>query len=153
MPEVHYGHPLPTGHNKWRTMATTELERINIQIRRRKWGLIGHTLRKTNCNVTKKELKSNPEGKRSPGRPRNSWRRTVDDEQSRIGYPKTDHDGEQWFPWTYAPLGANGWRKASKSCAPTIIKGRNLSWIDSFLSFRVLCRPVRRWHCVLLMKL
>jgi len=58
----------------------------NIQIRRRKWGWIGHTLRKTNCNVIKQALRWNPKGKRSRGRPRNSWRRTVDDEASKAGY-------------------------------------------------------------------
>ncbi|KAL9987664.1 hypothetical protein ACROYT_G002008 [Oculina patagonica] len=69
--------------------TTTEQERINIQIRRRKWGWIGHTLRKTNCNVTKQALRWNPQGKRSRGRPRNSWRRTIDDEASKAGYTWT----------------------------------------------------------------
>ena len=66
--------------------TTTEQERINIQIRRRKWGWIGHTLRKPNCNVTKQALRWNPQGKRSRGRPRNSWRRTVDNEAKNAGY-------------------------------------------------------------------
>ncbi len=66
--------------------TTTEPERINIQIRRRKWGGIGHTFRKTSCNVTKQALRWNPQGKRSRGRPRNSWRRTVDDKASKAGY-------------------------------------------------------------------
>ena len=57
--------------------TTTERERINIQIRRRKWGWIGHTLRKTKCNVTKQALQA--------ARPRNSWRRTVDDKVSKAG--------------------------------------------------------------------
>ena len=66
--------------------TTTEQERINIQIRRRKWDWIGHTLRKTNCKVTKQALRWNPQRKRNRGRPRNSWRRTVDDEASKAGY-------------------------------------------------------------------
>ena len=66
--------------------TTTEQERINIQIRRRTWGWIGHTLRKPNCNVTKQALRWNPQGKRSRGRPRNSWRRTVDNEAKNAGY-------------------------------------------------------------------
>ena len=37
-----------------------EQERINIQIRRRKWSWIGHTLRKPNYNVTKQALRWNP---------------------------------------------------------------------------------------------
>jgi len=32
--------------------TTTEQESINVQIRRQKWSWIGHTLRKTKCNVT-----------------------------------------------------------------------------------------------------
>ena len=52
--------------------AITEQEKINTQIRRRKWGWIGQTLRKINCSVTKQALRWNPQGKRSRGRPRNS---------------------------------------------------------------------------------
>ena len=41
MPEVHHGHPLSRGHKERRT-----------QISRRKWGWIGHTLRKPTSNIT-----------------------------------------------------------------------------------------------------
>jgi len=41
--------------------TTNEQERINLQIRSRKWGWIGHTLRKTNCNATKQALRWNPQ--------------------------------------------------------------------------------------------
>ena len=61
-------------------------ERIDTQIRRRKWGWIGHTLRKPTTNITRHALRWNPQGKRSQGRPRNSWRRTVDDEVGKAGY-------------------------------------------------------------------
>ena len=63
-----------------------EQERIDTQIRRRKWGWIGHTLRKPTSNVTRHALRWNPQGKRSRGRPRNSWRRTVYDEVGKEGY-------------------------------------------------------------------
>ena len=66
--------------------ARTKQDRIDIQIRRRKWGWIGHTLRKPNSNVTRQALRWNPKGKRKQGRPRNSWRRTVDKEASKAGY-------------------------------------------------------------------
>ena len=63
-----------------------EQERIDTQMRRRKWGWIGYTLRKPTKNVTRHALRWNPQGKRSRGRPRNSWRRTVDDEVGKAGY-------------------------------------------------------------------
>ena len=63
-----------------------EQERIGTQIRRRKWGWIGHTLKKPTCNVIRHALRWNPQGKRSQGHPRNSWRRTVDDEVGKAGY-------------------------------------------------------------------
>ena len=63
-----------------------EQERIDTQIRRRKWGLIGYTLRKPTSNVTRHALRWNPQGKRSRGRPSKSWRRTVDDEVGKSGY-------------------------------------------------------------------
>ena len=52
---------------------------------------------------------------RNQGRPRNSWRRTIDNEASKAGNtwkeiqvrPKTERDGGQ-FPWTYAPQGVKG---------------------------------------------
>jgi hypothetical protein len=56
------------------------MEPVEKQVRRRKWGWIGHTLRKPNTNTTRRALQWNPQGKRRKGRPRNSWRRTTDAE-------------------------------------------------------------------------
>ena len=41
---------------------------------------------KTKSNITRHALRWNPQAKRSRGRPRNSWRRTVDDEVGKAGY-------------------------------------------------------------------
>ena len=49
---------------------------IEIQIRRRKWRWIGHTLRKPDSNTTKMALEWNPQGQRRRGRPTQTWRRT-----------------------------------------------------------------------------
>ncbi|XP_022789520.1 uncharacterized protein LOC111329176 [Stylophora pistillata] len=65
--------------------ARTDQERIDIQIRRHKSGWIEHTLRKPNSYVTRHAL-MNPQGKRKQGRPRNSWRITVDKEAAKAGY-------------------------------------------------------------------
>nr|KAG5688542.1 hypothetical protein BaRGS_010177 [Batillaria attramentaria] len=50
------------------------------QILRRKWGWIGHTLRKPASSTTRQALTWNPQGKRKRGRPRNSWRRDTEAE-------------------------------------------------------------------------
>ncbi|XP_056013123.1 uncharacterized protein LOC125646830 isoform X3 [Ostrea edulis] len=53
-------------------------ESLDIQIRRRMWGWIGHTLRKPPSTTTRQALTWNPQGKRKRGRPRNTWRRDSD---------------------------------------------------------------------------
>ncbi|XP_048729859.2 uncharacterized protein LOC125647209 [Ostrea edulis] len=48
-------------------------EPLDIQIRRRKWGWIGHILRKPPSSTTRQALTWNLQGKRKKGRPRNTW--------------------------------------------------------------------------------
>ena len=60
-------------------------ESVTIQILRRKWGWIGHTLRKPISSTTRQALTWNPQGKRKRGRPRNSWRRDTEEELKRRG--------------------------------------------------------------------
>ncbi|XP_068713228.1 uncharacterized protein [Montipora foliosa] len=48
------------------------------QIMRRRWGWIGHTLRKPASITTRQALTWNPQGKRKRGRPRNSWSRDTE---------------------------------------------------------------------------
>ena len=54
------------------------------QILKRKWGWIGHTLRKPPTSVTHQALTWNPQGKRKRGRPKNSWRRDTEEEMRRL---------------------------------------------------------------------
>ena len=56
----------------------TKQSSIEQEIKRRKWGWIGHTLRKPSANVTRQSLEWNPQGKRKVGRPRQTWRRSTD---------------------------------------------------------------------------
>ena len=58
----------------------TQQERIEVTIRRRKWRWIGHTLRKPAINITRLSLEWNPQGVRRKGRPKKSWRRTIQQE-------------------------------------------------------------------------
>nr|KAG5704618.1 hypothetical protein BaRGS_031882 [Batillaria attramentaria] len=55
------------------------------QTLRRKWGWIGHTLRKPASSTTRQALTWNPQGKRKRGRPRNSWRRDTEAELYKQG--------------------------------------------------------------------
>ena len=61
----------------------TGQEDINAEIRKRKFGWIGHTLRKEDGEIPKAALLWNPQGNRKRGRPRNSWIRSVIKEAGR----------------------------------------------------------------------
>jgi len=63
-----------TNNELWK--CTTQ-PRIDLQIRKRKWGWLGHTLRRPTDDITRQALEWNPQGKRSRGRTKNTWRRTV----------------------------------------------------------------------------
>ena len=58
---------------------------IETEIRKRKWGWIGHTLRKPASNITRQALDWNPQGKRKIGRPKQTWRRSTDAEIKAAG--------------------------------------------------------------------
>nr|KAG5714295.1 hypothetical protein BaRGS_018512 [Batillaria attramentaria] len=64
-------------HLRWfdRVLNTDLWTRANqqpkdVQVKRRKWRWVGHTLRKEPCNVTRQALEWNPQGKRKRGRPK-----------------------------------------------------------------------------------
>ena len=61
-----------TNNELWKR---TKQPRIDMQIRKRKWGWLGHTLRGPIDDITRQALEWNPQGKRSRGRPKNTWRR------------------------------------------------------------------------------
>jgi len=57
-----------TNNELWKR---TKQPRIDLQIRKCKWGWLGHTLRKAIDDITRQALEWNPHGKRSRGRPKN----------------------------------------------------------------------------------
>ena len=63
----------------------TRQDPIALEIRQRKWRWIGHTLRKPATNITRQALDWNPQGKRKVGRPRQTWRRSIDAEMRAAG--------------------------------------------------------------------
>jgi hypothetical protein len=66
----------------WEITNQETLEKT-IKIIKRKW--IGHTWRRPSNEITPQALEWNPPGKRSRGRSRNTWRRTVEKELAEIG--------------------------------------------------------------------
>ena len=61
----------------------TGQEDINLEMRKRKFRWIGHTLRKEDGEIPKAALLWNPQGNRKRGRPKNSWRRSTIKEAGR----------------------------------------------------------------------
>lgn len=60
-----------------RLHSLTGSEPVDIEIRRRKWRWIGHTLRKPDNDIAKMSFEWNPQGRRNVGRPVENWRRSV----------------------------------------------------------------------------
>ena len=58
---------------------------IETEIKRRRWRWIGHILRKENEDISKVALRWTPDGKRKRGRPKETWRRMVENEMKIIG--------------------------------------------------------------------
>ena len=56
------------------------MQPMDVQVRRRKWRWVGHTLRKEPSNITRQALEWNPQGKRKRGRPKQTWRRSLHSE-------------------------------------------------------------------------
>ena len=66
-----------TNEELWERTGQKPLDR---QIKKRKWSWIGHTLRKPSGITEKDALDWNPQGKRRRGRPKKTWKRTVEEE-------------------------------------------------------------------------
>jgi hypothetical protein len=71
-----------TNEELWRI---TKQKPIEIQIKRRKWNCIGHTLRKAAGAIEKTALDWNRQGYRRRGRPKRTWRRTIENEIRKTG--------------------------------------------------------------------
>ena len=62
-------------------LLRSDMKDIRSVIKQRKWRWLGHTLRKSPQDITRQALHFNPhQGKRKPGRPRNTWRRELEKE-------------------------------------------------------------------------
>jgi hypothetical protein len=67
-------------YNKRTVMGAYWTKPLDRQIKKRKWSWIGHTLRKPSGITEKDALDWNSQGKRRRGRPKKTWKRTVEEE-------------------------------------------------------------------------
>jgi hypothetical protein len=56
-----------------------------LEIRKRKFEWIDHTVRKVDGEITRAALQWNPQGNKKSRRPRNSWRKSVNREAGEVG--------------------------------------------------------------------
>jgi hypothetical protein len=68
-----------SNQNLWERTGQVPIEQ---EIKKRKWGRIGHMLHKPTLYFTRQSFEWNPQGKRKVGRPRQNWRRSTDAEAS-----------------------------------------------------------------------
>ena len=76
--------PIPVSNEEVRRRANTET--ISELVRKRRWTWIGHVLRMDNSCLPRIALTWAPEGKRKRGRPKETWRRTVEKERMALGF-------------------------------------------------------------------
>ena len=67
-------------------LKQTKQDDICTIVTRRRWRWIGHVLRKDNNNIAKTAMRWTSEGKRRRGRPKTTWRRTVETELRELNY-------------------------------------------------------------------
>ena len=93
-------------------LARCNQESMDTIIMRRRWRWIGHVMRREPSNITRTALHWTPEGKRKRGRPKNTWRRTVEGELKTLHHTwgsvqKLAQNRQQWRSFV-AALYANG---------------------------------------------
>ena len=108
---------------KWQDKVTNKelLERANVvklseEVRRRRWRFIGHILRQQPDNDCVTALTWTPEGKRKIGRPKTTWRRTVEKERSRAGW-------KSWGEVRAKAQDRNRWRAHVEALCATLAPG------------------------------
>ena len=88
----------------------TNQKPAEVEIRQRRWRWIGHTLRKPATSTTRHVLRWNPQGKRSRGRPRNTWRRALEADVKKTGHT--------WHKLEILARDRDGWRSLVGGLCP-----------------------------------
>jgi hypothetical protein len=80
---------------------------IELQIKKRKWKWIGHTIRKGQNAVERTVLDWNPQGTRKRGRPKKTWKRSVVEE--------AQSEGRTWREEKWLAADRSRWRSLVKA--------------------------------------
>jgi len=83
----------------------TDQELVLVQLRRRKWNWLGHMLRKSGDSIAKQALQWTAQGHRGRGRPKNTWRRELENEMWTAGLRYS------WRKMQEAAQDRAGWRR------------------------------------------
>ncbi|KAG7310042.1 hypothetical protein JYU34_004574 [Plutella xylostella] len=92
----------------WKKCNQTTLRK---EIAMRRWRWIGHTMRRHDCNHAQVAFEWQPSGRRRPGRPVQSWRRSVEAEMKRAGL--------SWAQVKEAAQDREAWRRMSVALSST----------------------------------
>ena len=90
-----------------RLYRVTSTSLISLEIKKRRWKWIGHLLRRPADHIARIALRWTPDGTRRRGRPKETWRRTVESEMKEQGWTwsyleRQAQDRSQWFSLTDA---------------------------------------------------
>ncbi|KAL9967989.1 hypothetical protein ACROYT_G026312 [Oculina patagonica] len=89
-------------------LSSSNLEPVSIVVQKRRWRWLGHVLRMRADSVPRVALRWTPQGKRSRGRPKETWRRTVQKDLLERGLTmeaarQQAEDWQMWRSLTEAP--------------------------------------------------
>ena len=93
-------------------LSRTKVKRITTEVKIRRWRWIGHVLRMQNNCYCQTAMSWVPEGRRKAGRPRTTWRRTIEKERKQL----------RWGSWSQAkPIARNNadWREFTAALLAT----------------------------------
>ncbi|KAI8439007.1 hypothetical protein MSG28_011306 [Choristoneura fumiferana] len=139
-----------------RLWQMTDQKPVSREIMIRKWRWIGHTLRGSNDHLPKQGLRWQSTGRRRPGRPRTTWRRSVEKEAGSIGLgwkswkkPRKIEPNGKLFYEPYVPRIVWGERKSEQQDKYGELCNNRLRNIDFPEALRDCCENMcsNRDHC------
>ena len=86
-------------------LIRSKMEKLSAIIMKRRWKFIGHTLRWETASICNTALTWAPEGKRKRGRPKTTWRRTVEKKRNLAGW-------RSWAEARTAAVDRSEWRRS-----------------------------------------